>query len=106
MNRPMRSTFEALLKINEVRYVSIYQGLLALRREKIREGLTSGRIDCRVLTADPVRRGVHKGEVVSECAGGNLIIIVGVTPTADSAVGIWIPESAVLKIRCICNEGN
>ena len=51
-----------------------------------------------------MRRGVREGEVGGESTVGDLIILIGVTPTPDAAGGIGIPEGAVLEIRCVYHE--
>lgn len=51
-----------------------------------------------------MRRGVHEGETSGERAAGDLIVVVWVTPAADTAGGVWVPESAVLKVRCVCHD--
>ena len=43
---------------------------------------------------------------VGECTVGDLIVIVGIAPTPETADGIGVPEGTVLKIRCVCHEAD
>lgn len=101
VNCSMRSPFKVLLKTNEICYKTIYQGHLTLGREQSCPRLASGVINRRILAAQPMRRGIGEGEAVGQCARGDLIVIVGVTPTSDPARSVRVPESAILKIRCV-----
>jgi len=92
----MRPRFESCLETNEIPYGAGYHGPLTLGREPCCQGFTVGRKRL-VQAPDPVRRGIRDGEV-GESTAGDLIVIIGVTPTPNAAVGIWIPESAVLEI--------
>ena len=56
------------------------------------------------MAAEPVRDGIGDGEVEGKRAGGNLIVIIGVTPTADTADRVGVPPCAILKVRCVWNK--
>jgi hypothetical protein len=51
-----------------------------------------------------VRQGIGEGKACGESAAGNPIVIIGVTPTPDTAGGIVVPESTALEVRCVCNK--
>ena len=105
MNSCMRPWCKPCLETNEITLKTVYHGRLTLRREYGRQELVRiiG-IIWRIPATKPVRRGIRDDEVVGECTVGNLIVIIGVAPTAHPASGIGIPESAVLEIRCVCNR--
>ena len=106
MNSSMRPRFDLCLETNEIALKVIYHGLLTLRCEFIRQRYVgSGGKRCGIVAADPVRHGVCVFEV-GESTAGNLIVIVGVTPTSHTASGIVIPESAILEIRCVYHKVN
>ena len=79
---------------------------MTLGREQSRPGLTRGVVGWRILAAQPVGRGIGEGETCSKGAGGDLIVIVGVTPTSDSTRGVWVPEGTILKVRRVYDERN
>ena len=105
MNRSMWPRFQVCLETQETTFETVYQGHLTLRRECVRQDLVRviGRTWC-IPATEPVGRGIRDDEVIGECTVGNLIVIVGVTPTSHPASGIGIPESAVLKIRRVCHK--
>lgn len=95
--------------MNVIRYITIYQGRLTFGCEKIRQGHSGpvwSRNGWRILTAQPVGRGIHEGEVSGECTARNLIVIVGGTPTADPADRVRIPDVAILEIGCVYHEAS
>lgn len=100
MNRSVRPAFKGLLEVDEICNKAVYQGLLNLGGELRRQGrhdpvcTSSGRC---ILAADPMRRGIHEGEVGGEGTVGDLIVVVGVTPAANAA----LPEIAILEVRCV-----
>ena len=98
MNCCMRPLFQHLLETNIIPHRTVYQGLLTLRREFICEGLGETERIWRIHSAKPMRDGIREGETIGKSTGGNLVVIIGVTPTPDTAGGIRVPESAVLEI--------
>ena len=94
----MRSRLEECLETNEIPYKTVYHGQLALRRECLRQGDGRIGVNRRILAAKPVRRGVRDREASGESAISDLMVVVGVTPTSDTAGGVGIPEGAVLKV--------
>jgi len=99
MNSCMRPWRKPCLETTEITLKTVYHGHLTLRRECVRQELV--RIDgtiWRIPATKPVRQGIRDDEVVGECTVGNLIVIIGVTPTSHPASGIGIPESAVLEV--------
>jgi len=99
MNSSVRPWCKPCLETNEITLESVYHSRLTLRRECVRQKLVRiiG-ISWRIPATKPVRRGIRDEEAIGECTVGNLIVIVGVTPTAHPASGIGIPESAVLEV--------
>lgn len=109
VNCSMRPSFEMLLEMDKIRFIRVYQGDLTFRREKIRQchvGPVRAWNNWGILATQPVGRRIHKGEISGKCATRNFVVVVGVTPTADAANRIWIPEVAILEIRCICHKPN
>jgi len=56
------------------------------------------------MAADRVRDGIRDGEAGGKCAGIDLVVIIGVTPTPNTADGVWVPPRAVLKVRRVWNK--
>ena len=106
VNRSVRPRFKCGLETDEIPHETVFYGHCACRREPIRHiaGIT-GVVRC-VLAAGPVKRRIRDSEVGGESTAGNLIVIIGVTPTPNAAGGIWIPERAVLEIRRVCYKTN
>jgi len=102
MNCSVRPRLKPPLETNEIPHGTVDHGLLAFRRDYVRQGLVRPTSKGRVIHATkPVRRGIRDREAIGECTVGNLIVIVGVTPTADAAGGIGVPERAVPEIWCV-----
>jgi len=93
-----------LLEMNIVRVITMYQLKLTGGREEIRQrngGPVWAWDGWCVLTTQPVRRGVHEGEISGECTTRDLIVILGVAPTAETTNRVWVPDIAILKVRCV-----
>ena len=95
----MRPRFKPCLETNETTLETVNYGHLILRRECVRQELVGviGSSWC-IPATKPVRRGIRDEEATGKCTIGNLIVIIGVTPTSNAAGGIGIPERAVLEI--------
>lgn len=99
----MRPRFKICLETDEIPYKTVYHVHLFLGRDCVCQQYVGsiGKSWC-ILATDRVRRGIRDGEGGGECTVGNLIFIVGVTPTPDAAGGVRIPESTVPKVSCVC----
>ena len=104
VNRSMRPRFKRRLETNEIPHKAVYQGQLACRRNPICHGIGLTGVSRRVATTEPVRCGIRDREASSESTVGDLIVLIGVTPTPEAAGGIRVPESAVLEIRRVYHE--
>ena len=106
VNRSVRCRFKGRLKPDEIPYKFVYHSLLALGRDFRCQGEVPIEVNWRIVATEPVRGGIREGESGGESTVGNLIVVVGVTPTPEAAGGIWVPEGAVLEVRSICHKAN
>lgn len=95
----MRRRFKPCIETNEVPCEIIHHGHLILMRKHVCQGYV-GLIgaNSRELAAKPVRRRIREGEVIGECAVGDLVVVIGITPTPKATDSVRIPERAVLEV--------
>jgi len=100
----MRTAFKSRLETNEFPHKIVQQGVFSLEREYVHEGSGYAGSSWRILAAEPVRDGIRDGEAGGKCASGDLIVIIGVTPPTNTALGVGVPPRAVLEVRCVWSK--